>query len=434
MSLYVGPGGTERLGDLLVRELGGSWTEFRAAVAYAKMSGIDHLHTQLEGFATRASRVTVTVGIDQHGTSYEALAWLLDKLGSHGHELYVRYNPRSSAGVPSPTFHPKVWLFDDGSDARALIGSGNLTKGGLFTNYEVGVVRDLSRSDPSDRAELDDIIDYLDECCDDSRGDVNELTQTLLDDLVSANLVLSESEIRKATRTAARSRVVSSGRGSVNSVGSPVFAGEDVPPPPSVGTAASRRSPPGAVSTRASASGTTPRKRTAGTGSAARSSPPSPVTPLHETFCIHLSVASKTEIFLAKAPLQDDPAFFGLPFTGRTEPRRAGNPPQPQADPWPIVDLRIYDVTGVAASAQEIPVKMWQYTEGASANDDVRIYFGRELQDNIVEGSILVMERDPRDGVDYDVRIYAPGHPDFAQYDAIATESLPNSTRRYGWA
>lgn len=135
MSVYVGPGGTHRLGDILRAEFMADWITVRFAVAYAKMSGIDHLYEVLAHFASTQGRtLTATIGIDQHGTSYEALAALLALLVPHGHEVFVCHNPRSTGSAASPTFHPKLWIFHDTNIAKLLVGSGNLTQGGLFTN------------------------------------------------------------------------------------------------------------------------------------------------------------------------------------------------------------------------------------------------------------------------------------------------------------
>lgn len=420
MSLYVGPDGTRRLGNILRSELGRGWSRLQFASAYVKMSGLDHLHDLFEAFASSPGRVVrASVGIDQHGTSYEALAALLEIFAPHNHELFVCHNPRSKAWSSSPTFHPKAWLFDDGINAVWLAGSGNLTQGGLYTNHEIGTVHTLTLAERRDRRLFDDAQASLDRWADPGRGDVRILSSTLLNDLYNANLVLSEDEIRRAARVASRSRVLAGKHRGPTSVGAAIFQGEefDSPPAPEGGRRPRVQAPAEAADP--------PTK----TGIA-----PSPVLPQHRSFYIHLAKANKTELYLAQAPLREDPAFFGLPFTGRTQPRRRGNPPQPQADPWPICDVTVIDGTGVKAQVRDQPTKMWQYMEGDSANQDVRIYITAELQRAIADGSICVIQRDPRGGVDYAIIMVAPDHPDFAKYDAQCVTRLPNSQRRYGWS
>ncbi len=424
MSIYSGPDGSQRLGDLLMDALAGHWTQFRAAVAYAKMSGIDHIHGAVSAFAGATGKsVRLTVGIDQHGTSYEALAALIDLLAPHGHGIYVRYNPRSSAGAPSPTFHPKLWLFSDGHEALLMVGSGNLTAGGLYTNHEVGTAELLRTGDAQEGARIAEAEAFLDRCCDTSKGDVVALDDPMLDRLAAANLVLSEAELRKIARTSARARVLAGGRGAAKSVGDVIFRGESPDPPPDVTIRAPRRSPATGASS-SSKSVTAGRTSSGGTAQ---------VLPQHDVLYIHLLTRDKTELYLAKAPTVDDPAFFGLPFTGRTKPRRAGNPSQPQADPWPLVDVDVHTSSGGTKSWTDLRAKVWQYTEGRSANDDVRIFIGARIQNEIDDGSVMVLTRDPGGGLDYKIDTYAPGHPDFPAHDALCTRALPGSTRRYGW-
>jgi hypothetical protein len=417
MSLYVSPDGNRRLGEILRAEFAAAWTRVWFAVAYLKVSGIQHIYDVMSAFAQSPNKsVRATIGIDQHGTSYEGLATLLNVVGPN-QELFVCYNPRSKAAAPSPTFHPKIWLFHGGSAAKLLTGSGNLTQGGLYTNYEVGIVQDLNLDKAADQALFHNAEAVLDRWANVARGDVRRLDLTLLNELYDANLVMSEDEIRRASRNSARTRVLAGKRAGPTVVGSSAFTGEDfevAPAPPAnwQPTAPPQRNIPA----------TAPR--------ALQNS----VLPQHRVFYIHLNKAAKTEIYLAQAPLRDDPAFFGLPFTGRTEPRSANNPPQPQADPWPLSDVAIHDSAGAVTRTAGVRTKMWQYMEGTNANKDVRIYLTAELQRLIEEGSVCVMERDPRPGIDYAISTYAPGHPDFARYDAACNTPLPNSTRRYGWA
>ena len=96
-------------------------------VAWARRSGVGLLYSAL-GEALR--NVDVLVGMTNRGTSAEALALL--RCLSRRVFVYHKHHLQ--------TFHPKVYLFDDGqnppSDAALLIGSSNLTGGGLYQNIE----------------------------------------------------------------------------------------------------------------------------------------------------------------------------------------------------------------------------------------------------------------------------------------------------------
>src|ERR1044071_3532296 len=144
MPEYVNqPDGPLRLGDHLLAHLADpQWTECRAAVAFVKRSGVRHVSDALRAFSERAT-VVIVAGVDRGGTSAEGLTDLLDAISERG-ELYVFHNLNPS------TFHPKVYYFRNETLAHILIGSGNLTEGGLFTNYEASAVLSLDLTKDGD--------------------------------------------------------------------------------------------------------------------------------------------------------------------------------------------------------------------------------------------------------------------------------------------
>lgn len=63
----------------------------------------------------------------------------------------------------SSTFHPKLYLFRSATAAAVVVGSGNLTEGGLFTNYEAGLLLRLDLVVPAQATLLDSMLQALDE-------------------------------------------------------------------------------------------------------------------------------------------------------------------------------------------------------------------------------------------------------------------------------
>jgi hypothetical protein len=189
--LLTQPGETGRLGELLKQNLGNDgagWTEFRAAVAFVKRSGVRHIAQELGIFASRAT-IRMSVGVDRRGSSQEGLQILLDSVTGNGGQVWVFRNadPRLE-----PTFHPKVYLFKKPGRAMAVVGSGNLTGGGLWTNYEAAVVLDLDLSDPGDAAMLREIETALDGWCDEGQGLARRLTSEYLAKLIAAGQAPTE--------------------------------------------------------------------------------------------------------------------------------------------------------------------------------------------------------------------------------------------------
>jgi HKD family nuclease len=115
-------------------------------VAYVKESGVQELETQLKAHAVK---VTVFAGIRNDITSHQGLARLrrIPKL-----TLYT-----VDTGSRQIVFHPKLYVVSGKICARVLIGSANLTLGGLNNNIEAGLLLDFDLADPTDKALIDAI-------------------------------------------------------------------------------------------------------------------------------------------------------------------------------------------------------------------------------------------------------------------------------------
>jgi hypothetical protein len=432
---FIGQPNAGDLGSRLIVALADQhWTRLDAAVAFVKMSGVAHLAPSLYGFATR-NQVRIAVGIDQQGTSLEGLQTLWLVLGGAASELYVLQNP---AGNPSPTFHPKLWLFRSETDALLICGSGNLTGGGLFTNYEAGVVLPLALDDPTLRA----VVDVLDQWSDESGPEVAKVTAASMQAMHDVGELPSEPATQLATRLSRTAKAMIAGVGRGVRASSGLFRPAPVRPAPPTPMQPVLPAPPVTPRPVPRLSAGRPTQAD-GARPAARHSRPPPgeppvvpstdLVPLHDQLLIVVNPRQRTEIYLAKAPLQDDPAFFGWPFLGRTTPRGSGNSGQPQPDPLPTADVTVYDAAGsVAGSIHDPSLKLWTYSFGASANDDFRMTLTGGLLRLVPDESVLVMTRQPVNGSDYTIEIYPPGHPHYATLLAACSETLPGG-RRYGW-
>lgn len=176
-----------RLGDYLISHFQQEqWTHFRAAVAFIKRSGTHHIREALAGFSMRA-KVQISAGIDLEGTSKEGLQDLLEAVGSRG-EIWIYHNENNS------TFHPKVYLFKNESFADVVVGSGNLTEGGLFTNYEASLAISLDLALDVNRELLKQVEDTLDEWSNQATKTSVLLTSDILNQLVENEYVPSETQ------------------------------------------------------------------------------------------------------------------------------------------------------------------------------------------------------------------------------------------------
>jgi len=128
------------------------------AAAWVKRSGLSRVQTSLEIFRKRGGFTSVIVGIDEGGATKEGLtlAYTLFE------KAYV-FHDRSSR-----TFHPKVYLFTGNTQAHILIGSSNVTAGGLFNNYEASLSCELDLTISEDKALLQQVRFWFDTLYSDS--------------------------------------------------------------------------------------------------------------------------------------------------------------------------------------------------------------------------------------------------------------------------
>lgn len=109
-------------------------------VAFAKNSGVLRVKDSFERFRERGGKINAYVGVDLGVTSYEALNALLLCTNS----LSIVHSEKSQ------TFHSKIYQFLGDSIGMIIIGSHNLTGGGLWTNFESSSHITLDKSNPDD--------------------------------------------------------------------------------------------------------------------------------------------------------------------------------------------------------------------------------------------------------------------------------------------
>jgi HKD family nuclease len=222
VELLTNPGLSGRLGDVLLSQLRDEkWTVFHAAVAFVKRSGVRCLDAALRNFSRRAE-VKISVGVDFGGTSEEGLVQLFDAVGGDGH-IWVFHNTNGS------TFHPKVFLFRNQDEAFLILGSGNLTKGGLFTNYEAALAVSLDLTAEGDQRLLTLLEQSLDFWTDGAQGICRALDSQFMDELIDAGYLPPEVYASDADDGGLRNPD--------DDAAQSLFAFLEVPPPPPVAPA-----------------------------------------------------------------------------------------------------------------------------------------------------------------------------------------------------
>jgi len=121
------------------------------AVAFAKNSGVLRVKDALDNFRAKGGKVNVFVGVDLNVTSYEALTALLLCTDS----LNVVHSEKGQ------TFHTKIYQFIGMEKGLIVVGSHNLTGGGLWTNLESSALISVNNSSIEDTELLKSLKDYF---------------------------------------------------------------------------------------------------------------------------------------------------------------------------------------------------------------------------------------------------------------------------------
>lgn len=109
-------------------------TYIRVALAFGHMSGWRKVEAAIRN--AKAEKVEILLGQAFFQTE-PALLFELKKLQTIAPGLTVKL---ASAVV---TFHPKIWIVDQGGASQAIVGSSNLSYGGFTANLECNVYTDV---------------------------------------------------------------------------------------------------------------------------------------------------------------------------------------------------------------------------------------------------------------------------------------------------
>lgn len=151
--------------------------------AFASFSGLEKIRPFLEQAKEKNKTIVFYIGVDDKGTSKEALKFLID----NNFETYIFHT------CSNFIFHPKLYIFQ-GKHNRIIIGSSNLTKYGLFHNIEAAMLLDSTNDDSAGKKVLNQINDSFQGILDNTDNNLNLLDNDLLSLLVSQRLVYSESD------------------------------------------------------------------------------------------------------------------------------------------------------------------------------------------------------------------------------------------------
>jgi HKD family nuclease len=150
----------------------GRFSSLTVVVAWAKESGLRRIRPLLSAFRNGGGTTRIILGIDKGGASVEGLRNAISD-----------FDQATVLHDASGTFHPKLYIVDGETASVIVIGSSNLTRGGLFANYEAGVCLDLDLTQEADAQVRKTVTRYTQRLLEDSTSQplTEDLVQKLLD-------------------------------------------------------------------------------------------------------------------------------------------------------------------------------------------------------------------------------------------------------------
>ncbi|MFM7857310.1 MAG: phospholipase D family protein, partial [Flammeovirgaceae bacterium] len=159
-----------------------SFNNFHGISAFASVAGVNLLSGYITGARDRYASLNLIVGVDQEGTSREALTQIL------GLDLnsYVFYQNEP------PIFHPKIYLFEGATRTSLIVGSSNLTARGIFGNVESSLLIEFANDDEDGINLLREIKAYFSGLFQFNDPNLFRLTAELIESLVARGIVPTE--------------------------------------------------------------------------------------------------------------------------------------------------------------------------------------------------------------------------------------------------
>lgn len=217
-----------QLGNILIDKL--SEDKYKAFVivsAFAKNSGVLRLKDSIQEFHDKGGKIQAFIGIDAHGTSYEALLnlfYLVD-------DLYIIHDSNSGT-----TFHSKIYYLSDLNELDWIaVGSNNLTGGGLWTNIESSTIFDTELSTNSKSISyfkpfIKFIAELKSNSCPFSMkiNDIDDIDKLLENDLLrhEIQLQISAAKSRHLTGTKVNANTSASLFGTIGKIQIPIIKGK----------------------------------------------------------------------------------------------------------------------------------------------------------------------------------------------------------------
>jgi len=126
------------IGKIINQELQNS-LETQIAVAFLKRSGIKTIEESLMMSLEKGGKFELIVGLDFKTTDPNAMKFFIDLRKQYKEAHFYCFGDKGD-NKNDIVFHPKIYLFRNSKETVSIVGSTNLTQGGLMTNFEVNTI------------------------------------------------------------------------------------------------------------------------------------------------------------------------------------------------------------------------------------------------------------------------------------------------------
>ena len=126
------------IGNIVKQEMQNA-NNVQIAVAFLKYTGIKVIEKSMKQCLDSGGSLELIAGLDFKTTDSQALKYFINLKKEYSNVSFYCFGDKKE-NKTNIVFHPKIYLFEKGRETTGIVGSANMTRGGLMTNFEVNTV------------------------------------------------------------------------------------------------------------------------------------------------------------------------------------------------------------------------------------------------------------------------------------------------------
>ena len=126
------------IGDVVKQKMQNA-NKVQIAVAFLKYTGIEVIEESMKQCLNNDGSFELITGLDFKTTDYKSLQYFINLKKEYSKVNFYCFGDKRK-NKTNIVFHPKIYLFEKEIETTGIVGSTNMTKGGLMTNFEVNTV------------------------------------------------------------------------------------------------------------------------------------------------------------------------------------------------------------------------------------------------------------------------------------------------------